>query len=371
MKNKKFLIKSGIIIAFIFLAFFCAEIASHYLQRRYFIDTNVYLQQAMPELHRVSQVPGLGYELVPGIKTDDGLFFINSKGLRDGEYKTPKPEGVYRIIILGDSVTFGTEYPSEQTYPKVLEKLLNQKPLTALKPEVLNAGVCAYNALQKFIFLRSKLLDYEPDLVIFQFLNDDYYRNAVIMPNASSGYRGHACISIGEYFSLNFPQLGCLPKGLNRFLLKNSALYRQINVLLYDRLSKLYPEKYLPDVYKFAGFRELSASIESNKKIFRDFHRLSKTNGFEFVILLFPALKNEDDLDPWIKTECPKLYNFKTINLFNLFKQKGIDLNSLRVTQQGLCHLNKAGHLITAQIIYEWLSENLDKFPVKKTGQIR
>ncbi len=50
---------------------------------------------------------------------------INSYGLRGGEISTPKPPNTVRIVVVGDSITFGYGIPVESTYAKVLEKRLN------------------------------------------------------------------------------------------------------------------------------------------------------------------------------------------------------------------------------------------------------
>src|SRR5277367_709117 len=50
---------------------------------------------------------------------------INSEGLRDGEYSIAKPSGVYRIMMLGDSTTFGWGVRQEDTAAKFLERKLN------------------------------------------------------------------------------------------------------------------------------------------------------------------------------------------------------------------------------------------------------
>ena len=51
---------------------------------------------------------------------------INSHGLRDREYSEQKPQGVYRILMLGDSTTFGWGVSEEHTVAKILERQLGQ-----------------------------------------------------------------------------------------------------------------------------------------------------------------------------------------------------------------------------------------------------
>ena len=50
---------------------------------------------------------------------------INSEGLRDREFPLEKPPGVYRVMMLGDSTTFGWGVRQEDTAAKFLEHKLN------------------------------------------------------------------------------------------------------------------------------------------------------------------------------------------------------------------------------------------------------
>lgn len=351
MRKTPGLYKFLILISTLLLIFISMEIISKIIEKKYFFDTKVYVQKAKPILHKVSDIPGLSYELIADAKTDDGFYSINSKGIRDREFEIPKPSGVFRIIVLGDSVTFGTEYPVELTYPKILEKLLNEKGSPGRRYEVLNAGVCAYNAAQKFLLLKNKLLDYEPDMVILQFLNDDYYRNAVVLPGGKHSDEQDVFISMGEYFSSNFPKLLFLPYPIDRFLIRHSALYRVINKRLYDRLSNEHPEQFPPQAYRFAANKDIKDSMRVNKGVFDGFYRLSLKYNFQPCLLLVPELKDESRIDEWIKNDCPGEYGFYTIDLKEAFKANGVQLKQLRIVPEGTCHLNDKGHEITAQII--------------------
>lgn len=383
MKSKKIAFKFFLLAISLILVLLCAEVICRcYLEREYIInDVDVYVQKSEPQLHRISAIAGLNYELIPNATSDNGKFSINSKGIRDYDYEIPKPEGVYRIVILGDSVTFGAGYKLEQTYPKVLERLLNDFPgekvnsgrdlglksgtsSGEIKFEVLNAGVCAYNALQKFIFFKSKLIDYQPDIVIFQFLNDDYFRNIVVLPQLSELYskdtkNNVVSISIGEYFAVNFPNISPLPENLNRKFLRYSALYRFINKSTYDYLSRVNPDKYPPQAYKFGSFQDLKHSMKENKKVFQSFYHLSKKHNFQFILLLVPELVNRDKIDPWIKYECSRQFGFKVIDVYKLLKKDDIDLTTLRIIPKGLTHFNEKGHVLVGKIIFDWLNEHI------------
>ena len=93
---------------------------------------------------------------------------INEQGLRGEETSVSKPAGVFRVLCLGDSSTFGCNVPLKQTYPYLLERLLRQRnPQRSI--EVLNAGVPGYSSYQGMRALETWLADYQPDLVVAYF----------------------------------------------------------------------------------------------------------------------------------------------------------------------------------------------------------
>lgn len=99
---------------------------------------------------------------------------INSKGFRDREFGLKKEQGAYRIISLGDSITYGVPEKlvrMEDTYPERLEILLNSH-FPERKFEVINAGVPGYSSYQGLMYLK-ELLKYEPDLITIYFGNND------------------------------------------------------------------------------------------------------------------------------------------------------------------------------------------------------
>ena len=99
---------------------------------------------------------------------------INSHGLRDREYPIEKGPDVYRIVMLGDSTTFGWGVPLEQTVAKILESRLNASGGHAPRRfEALNAGVGNYGTVQEFNHYLTYDRAFHPDLVILEyFIND-------------------------------------------------------------------------------------------------------------------------------------------------------------------------------------------------------
>ncbi len=107
----------------------------------------------------------MGWSLVPGARavsksTGQKIeYVINSAGFRDREYPLEKPAGTFRILLLGDSHTFGFGIPLEKHFSKILEGYF-------ARVEVLNMGVNGYGVDQELLLLREKGLAYQPDLVV-------------------------------------------------------------------------------------------------------------------------------------------------------------------------------------------------------------
>jgi lysophospholipase L1-like esterase len=99
---------------------------------------------------------------------------INSQGLRDYEYSLTKPAGVYRIMLVGDSTTFGWGVPLNETTAKILERNLNAQHIPGYDHvEVLNAGVGNYDTVQEVTYYETRGLAFHPDLVVLvYFIND-------------------------------------------------------------------------------------------------------------------------------------------------------------------------------------------------------
>lgn len=95
---------------------------------------------------------------------------INSLGYRDVEHTREKPPGVFRIAVLGDSMTEARQVSIADTFCKQLEKRLSGRPeFGNLKVEVLNFGIGGFGTDQELQTLRLHALDFSPDLVMLAF----------------------------------------------------------------------------------------------------------------------------------------------------------------------------------------------------------
>lgn len=100
----------------------------------------------------------------------------NPDGLRDHRAYGPKMPGVFRILGLGDSFTFGYGVPYEETYLRVLERRLNAGQVPA-RVEIVKAGVPGLGTREELALLKSHGLAYEPDMVLLGFIGEDMMNN--------------------------------------------------------------------------------------------------------------------------------------------------------------------------------------------------
>jgi lysophospholipase L1-like esterase len=139
------------------------------------IETGFILQDLRTRQFSIYRAPDLGFgirswtvhhALRPGYSNP--AVHINSFGLRSPEVAVPKPAGTVRILLLGDSFTFGLRVRDEETFGRRLEERL-RGAYGAAPVEVVNAGVLSYCPLLEYLQYRHHLHILEPDLVVLNF----------------------------------------------------------------------------------------------------------------------------------------------------------------------------------------------------------
>lgn len=126
--------------------------------------------------------PLLGWRKVPNAEARyttteyDVEVKINSRGLRGPELGYEKTEGVYRVLVLGDSFTEGYTVDAETVFVEVMGRELNE--VSERRVEAINGGTGGYSTDQELLFYRSEGQKYEPDLVLLMFVGNDPWFNA-------------------------------------------------------------------------------------------------------------------------------------------------------------------------------------------------
>jgi hypothetical protein len=114
-----------------------------------------------------SAEPRLGFELKPNL---DGTFKLvpfrtNARGLRDREYELRKPQGTFRVAVVGSSFALPAGVAIERAFHTLLEERFSRE-LAPTRVEFINFAVGMYNPEQVLAMLELRALAYQPDLVL-------------------------------------------------------------------------------------------------------------------------------------------------------------------------------------------------------------
>lgn len=103
-------------------------------------------------------------------------YAVNAHGFRDATtHPATKPAGTVRVLLLGDSFTFGQGVEYVETWPVRVERELARRGLAHV--ELVKAGMQGADTRSELVLLRRLLPQYRPDVVVVGFLINDLYTN--------------------------------------------------------------------------------------------------------------------------------------------------------------------------------------------------
>jgi len=294
--------------------------------------------------------PRLVHQLKPNQNTFTHFFTVttNSFGLRDREFPmVPKP-GIFRILCLGDSLTFGNGVKTQDTYPKQLESMLNVDG--EQKYDVINTGVPGFDTWQEVTYLREYGWRFKPSLVIIGFYSNDIVPRPERIPQIvnESGFKKKQ--GVQGFFSYKVIHL-----------LKRSRLL----LLLRDRYQKLVNRISPPPGYRHKlsllngtvdtfierGWKEVESSL-------KEMLELGKKHGFSLVLVQFPMpdqlLKHYPYASYQRKLKAiAHRHNVDFIDLLPAFRKNFDGFGSLFIEWDG--HPNPRAYNIAARELTEYL----------------
>lgn len=215
---------------------------------------------------------------------------INAEGLNERyDYPEQKAEGVFRIVTLGDSFTYGMLVNTKDNYPEQLEDLLNSHicPPRVRHFDVINLGVPAYDVGMSVERFRLHGQKYRPDVVIW-FFNSfnfdvlaDYERGLeekYVREISQQEIREHE--KRGEYY---YPGIKAYNDTIARFGL--GTIRKQEGEYLH-MISTYYPGPLILAVNKWDSWAEETKTIirwfvhaRPNTYLFSDVPLLTKDRG--------------------------------------------------------------------------------------------
>ena len=190
----------------------------------------------------------------------DYLIEINSVGFRDRDRPYQKPEGVFRILGLGDSTTYGGGALLEETYLARVEAQLNNRDGKHPQIDIIKAGVPRFYPEANRLLLQHYGLEYDPDVIIVGFGSSDVIDTLIGLDPIRISADGNATRNVRDSLSetgmllYQYSQLARVL--LSRYLSRKNARPVDWNEIYRDKGK--YEAQWLAVEQEFARMAEMS-----------------------------------------------------------------------------------------------------------------
>lgn len=233
----------------------CFVVLEYGLARYYYSDVGrKSYKEFDPELGWINK-PG-NYSIKPIQSLLVNSIYINKYGLRNRDIGPKKDNTTQRIVILGDSFTFGNGISNQDIFPSQLELILNHD--FPNKYEVINAGVEGYGNIQELLLMkRLAANNITGDVyIVMIFIND-------ILDNLCLSYDDTTENLIQPKYQLDATNKLILGRAPQKVIKDSSNLIsvkkRKHNIILFDTLkirlqSFLQTNPYLISLLNKMGF---------------------------------------------------------------------------------------------------------------------
>ncbi len=275
----------------------------------------------------------------------------NRQGFRGREFHPGDLQCAERILVLGDSTTFGLGVRDEQTFCVRLETMLRDRGHDVV---VWNAGVTAYGTAESLATLRELLPERQPTLVLLGWLNNDFTMD----PTAAVVHRhhvinGYLCANAEAYERLRRRKLEprlSHASHLYKMLALNFKL-KQHRASLGDKIEEA-----------FAAQPQSRKTVQASAEAVGRIREEAVASGAGFLLLSFPTSREvaagrrlpsarafEEELSqrgtPWQ-------------SLLEPFTRGGSQGDRQLFLARDDWHPNGHGHEVTARAILDWWEAN-------------
>jgi len=280
------------------------------------------------------RVYGLTPDLPPPVRTND-------HGFRGEAVAVSKPPGVRRIVMLGDSITFGNGVAWNQTFSWILQENLN-RAASGRSYEVLNLGVTGYNTAQELATLRELGLQFSPDLIVLNVCLND---SDGILSLTNLGLKNDTTIRhLGD---VNF-----------RTIVQSSYLMTSIKSAIVAILQKYLPEvaRWLNSPGLFIDPRVRERRWVDMKEQMRAIFDLARAHEIPIAMVIYPY-SSQIGLPPEQLKPQQDLLAFAASNGIPALETSAAYRNQREAMfADGTLHLSAHGHRVMAEQLAEFLA---------------
>ena len=295
---------------------------------------------------------------------------INSLGMRDRERKLEKGDGVFRILLLGDSFMEAFQVKFEDSFPHLLEDLFSNR--VNFPVEVINPSVSGWGTDYQLTYLMRYGVKLKPDLILVAMtLHNDVSENLReefhFMQDGQLYEKSRQEIPLRDFVILR-------AKGL---LALNSHLFQLIRFyvnLRNDNKAGKELDAHVANLISQTSNDRIRLGWDVTQRLLEKTQSVGEQIGARLVVCLLPLRiqVSQEHLSHFIRSQGLDINNISLEKPQQVMKQWGrnreteiIDLlpgfrkwmesgdGSLFLQNEG--HWNEAGHRLAASIVSEEL----------------
>lgn len=200
-------------------------------------------------------------------------FEINRDGIRDeSNHPEPKPPGITRILLLGDSFTFGDANEYDKIWPVVFERELLSRGYDV---DVVKAGVSGYDTRTELLYLERLYPRYEPDYVVLTFLPNDIVTNTPLAADLPADASPVRVVRAGNEKRTTLHLLTFA----KRLLLPSDRMY-----------VKLYLLTPRAEYFTLPMSDRVKRQMETTKELLKAANDYCRERNVQFIVLSLPQL---------------------------------------------------------------------------------
>lgn len=216
--------------------------------------------------------------------------------MMDYEVSHQKKDGTYRIAYLGDSFIEGT-CPEEDTIPSIVRRLLKVPGYESV--EVINTGTSSYAPTLYYLLLKTKLLQFHPDLIVLNIDMTDVFDDSLYQAtletdgdgNPTACPAGHPLLSTHRRTERGLERLSLLQRSVS-WLSERSSLVRMIlHVAGQVRRDVRSGDEGVPQAFAWCASnrsQEVEADVKWSMEMLKRVIQLAKSNGIKIVVTAVP-----------------------------------------------------------------------------------
>jgi hypothetical protein len=126
--------------------------------------------------------PGIAFEHCYGARLEDSHcvgYRLNRLGFRDREHRVEKPADVLRVVLLGDSFSFGEGVERQETFFGRLSARLQSDPSEGMRYEWINMAISGGDLSTHERVYSETASRFSPDVVVLQWNTNDIHDSAI------------------------------------------------------------------------------------------------------------------------------------------------------------------------------------------------